>query len=265
MVEGLQLISFSYFDDFKKGIENSFSINQLQEKNTKEITAEDFEHYLISSSLYSSKIEGNSLDVNSFFRNRGNTDTPKIKEVEEIENLVKAYRFATENALSEANFLHTHFLLSHTLLPKKEQGKYRTEQVGIRDSGTMKLIYLAVEPEYVSTEVKKLFVDIQILLKQDQSEAEVFYTASILHLWLAKIHPFGDGNGRAARLLEKWFLASKLGQNAWSIPSEKYYWDNRSAYYQHIALGFNYYALHWERCLSFLEMLPKSVNQLPIV
>ena len=265
MIKVLQLISFSFFEDFKKGIGNSFPLNRLQSENAKEITSEDFEHYLISSSLYSSKIEGNSLDVNSFFRNRGNADTPKLKEVEEIENLVKAYRFATENALSEANFLHTHFLLSPTILPKKEQGKYRTEQVGIRDSGTMKLIYLAVEPEFVSSEVNKLFVDIQILLKRDQSIVGVFYTASMLHLWLAKIHPFGDGNGRAARLLEKWFLASKLGQNAWSIASEKYYWDNRPGYYQHIALGFNYYALHWERCLSFLEMLPKSVNQLPIV
>jgi Fic family protein len=53
-----------------------------------------------------------------------------------------------------------------------------------------------------------------------------------------------DGNGRSARLIEKWFLVSKLGKSLWSVNSEKYYWDNRPAYYENISLGFNYYALN---------------------
>jgi hypothetical protein len=62
------------------------------------------------------------------------------------------------------------------------------------------------------------------------------------------------------QFLEKWFLASKLGKSAWSLNSEKYYWDNRPAYYQNISLGFNYYALHWDSCLPFLLMLPEAVK-----
>jgi hypothetical protein len=58
-------------------------------------TTVDFEYYLIASSLYSSKIEGNSLDANSFSRNRGNKSFPKEEEVREIEDLVKAYKFAS--------------------------------------------------------------------------------------------------------------------------------------------------------------------------
>ena len=57
---------------------------------------------------------------------------------------------------------------------------------------------------------------------------EVFYFASMLHLVFAHIHPFQDGNGRAARLLEKWFLASKLEDKAWLIQSEKFYKENKS-------------------------------------
>ena len=84
----------------------------------------------------------------------------------------------------------------------------------------------------------------------------------MIHLWLAKIHPFGDGNGRAARLLEKWFLISKLGMSVWYLNSEKHYWDNRPAYYQNIALGFNYYALYWDKCLPFLLMLPDALEDI---
>lgn len=129
----------------------------------------------------------------------------------------------------------------------------------MRDSVTMKPIYLAVEPEYVNEEIDKLFTDIGALLSRNLSQKEVFYYASMIHLWLAKIHPFEDGNGRSARLIEKWFLASKLGSSAWSINSEKYYWDNRPDYYKNISLGYNYYALYWERCIPFLLMLPNAL------
>ena len=111
----------------------------------------------------------------------------------------------------------------------------------------------------LSIETGKLFDDISVLLSEDLSLEEVFYYASMIHIWIAKIHPFADGNGRAARLLEKWFLVSKLGDHTWSINSEKYYWDQRPDYYRNIALGFNYYALHWDRCYPFLFMLPAAL------
>lgn len=44
-----------------------------------------------------------------------------------------------------------------------------------------------------------------------------------------KIHPWNDGNGRSARLLEKWFIAQKLGPKAWFLQSEK-------NYYRHLLL-----------------------------
>ncbi len=230
-------------------------------KGKAQFSAEDFEYYLIASSLYSSKIEGNTLDVNSFFRNRENKSSPKKKEVQEIEELVTAYKFASENKLNRTNFLKAHGILSKKMLPAKARGKVRKVQIGVRDAKTLRPIYLAVEPEFVTSELNKLFADISELLKRNMSYKEVFYYASMIHLWIALIHPFEDGNGRTARLVEKWFLVSKLGLSAWSIQAERYYWDHRPAYYQNIALGFNYYALHWERCLPFLMMLPEALKE----
>jgi Fic family protein len=261
MGKHLKFISKEYLDNYDSmcNIDWLEVFHKLRSKSS--FTPEDFEYYLIASSLYSSKIEGNTLDANSFFRNRGNKSSPKKKEVQEIEDLVKAYKFASEHNLNKTNFLESHKILSKTLLTVNFRGKARKEQVGVRDSKTLKPVYLAVEPQFVNEELKKLFADITELLKRDLSYKEVFYYASMIHLWTAKIHPFMDGNGRSARLLEKWFLVSKLGLSAWSINSEKYYWDNRPNYYQNISLGYNYYALHWDRCLPFLLMLPEALKE----
>ena len=259
MGKHLKLVSSDYLQLYSSQVNVDWLeiFNTLKTKT--KFTLEDFEYYIIASSLYSSKIEGNTLDVNSFFRNREKKVSPKKKEVKEIENLMKAYKFASENKLNRTNFLKTHETLSATLVPIKERGKLRKEQVGVRDAKTLKPVYLAVEPQFLKQEFNKLFDDIDELLSRNLSHKEIFYYASMIHLWLAKIHPFTDGNGRSARLLEKWFLVQKLGLAAWSINSEKYYWDNRPAYYQNIALGYNYYVLYWERCIPFLLMLPQSL------
>jgi Fic family protein len=82
----------------------------------------------------------------------------------------------------------------------------------------------------------------------------------------AKIHPFADGNGRAARLLEKWFLAEVLGPAVWGIPTEKYYYDNREQYYKGLNIGINYYETleQLNKTLPFIIMLPKAVCYKPI-
>jgi Fic family protein len=259
MPKHLKLLSSEYLQEYSNRVKIDWLdvFHRLKAKSI--FTLEDFEYYIISSSLYSSKIEGNTLDVNSYFRNRWKKVSPKKKEVEEVEALMEAYKFASENKLNRTNILKAHNLLSKTILPIKERGALRKYAMSVRDSATLKPVYVAVEPEYLKEEFNKLFDDIDELLTRDLSHKEIFYFASILHIWLVKIHPFGDGNGRSARLLEKWFLVSKLGQAGWSISSEKYYWDNRPEYYKNIALGFNYYVLHWDRCIPFLLMLPKAL------
>ncbi len=216
----------------------------------------DFSYMTESSSIFSANIEGNSLDLNSFHNLQGLHAKPK--EREEIEYLIEAYHYAHENPLDEKRLLHTHTLASRTLLIPSFQGTYRNDRVGV--FWKRWLVYLVIEAEHVQDKMNELFTDIGELLERNLSPESVFYYASLIHLVFVHVHPFADGNGRSARLLEKWFLTTKLGIEFWKISSEQYYKEQRSAYYQNINLGVNYYELDYDRCLPFLLMLPGSMR-----
>lgn len=210
------------------------------------------------SALYSSKIEGNSHDLNSFINQKNIQEKFRTKDTQEILDLVVAYEFAQKKSLTEENFLHAHKLASTTILPQFYSGKYRDQPVGIY--GKSGLIYLAIEAEKLETEMQNFWKKIADLREQDLAEVEVLYYASMIHLRFAHIHPFMDGNGRSARLLEKWFLSQKLGKKYWNISTEKYYWDFRPDYYKNINLGVNFYELDYKKSLNFLDMLPQSIK-----
>jgi Fic family protein len=219
----------------------------------------DVDYKTQASAVYSSNIEGNSIDLNSFMNYKLSSGRSKPhKEVQEIENLIDAYKFAQSTALTEQNFIACHKLFSKTLVIKSQQGRYRNDQVGIFSASG--LVYLAIEPQFVNEIMSEFFEDVKTLLNQNLSHSETFYFASLIHLKFAHIHPFRDGNGRAARLLEKWFLATKLGSDFWKISSEKYYKEHQMEYYSNINLGVNYYELNYSKCIPFLLMLPKSLE-----
>ena len=259
MEKHLKLLTSAYFSEYAEALEANWFETFSKLKIKKTFANEDFEHYVQSSATYSSNIEGNSIDIDTYLKNKTFKVKSKPKEMNEIDDLITAYNFAIENKLTKSNFLKSHKILSSTILSiKSQKGKLRNQQVGIFSEG--KLEYMAVEPEYLKEEFDKLFFDIKELLSRDLSTKEIFYYAAMIHLLFEKIHPFMDGNGRAGRLLEKWFLAEKIGAGAWSIQSEKYYLKNKKAYYKNIHIGLNYYVLKMDKCVSFLLLLPKSIK-----
>jgi len=258
MANGFKILRTEYLDEYSEKLNINWAdvFRYLSVKNT--YSADDFEYYIQSSATYSSNIEGNSIDIDTYLKNKKFKVKSKPKEMTEIDDLILAYNYAIKNKLTQATFLESHKILSNTILSLKSQkGKLRKQQVDIFSEG--KVEYMAVEPEFVKEEFEKLFFDIKELISKDLSQQEIFYYASMIHLLLEKIHPFMDGNGRAGRLLEKWFLAEKIGENAWSIQSERYYAKHRAEYYQKIHIGYSYYALKMEKCFPFLLMLPNVI------
>ena len=255
-----KLIKQEYFNTWKSmldiDIQQEFSaIEQIQ------LEPHSFTFYTSVSVMSSSKIEGEQMEVDSYVKHKM-LHVEYLPELTQKPNdLYKAYLFANENKLNQYNFLHAHKLISANLLPEKQRGCIRKTEMLVMEHKTGKIQYEAAPLNIVKDKYLELWNEIEILIKQDLNIEEVFYYASFIHLAFVNIHPFGDGNGRISRLLEKWFLVEKLGERAWYIQTEKYYYKHVNEYYKNLSrLGLYYEALNYEKSIPFLLMLPKALN-----
>lgn len=225
-----------------------------------EISTVSFSFYTSVSSVFSSKIEGESIELDSYIKHKkfGIEFSPDYTK--KIDDLYDAYTFAKSNTLNESNIRKAHAILSKNILSKNKQGLYRTQNMYV-STPDGRIEYVAASPFEVEAEMKKFYNDLILLLNTEMSIEEVFFYASMIHLVFVKIHPWNDGNGRSARLYEKWFLAQKLGEKAWFVQSEKMYYNQHQTYYANIRLlGLEYPTLDYNKALPFLLMLPNSIQ-----
>ena len=242
----------SSFDKFTKAL-----FEALQDS---ESSIESFSFYTSVSAVFSSKTEGEEIELDSFIKHKRFGVKYQPDFTKKTDDLYNAYMLAQQNRLSEKNVAKAHALLTKHILQKKQQGKRRTGNMFVITKDG-RIEYVAAAPDTVKPNMQQLFQDTKALLAAELSFEEVFYFASMLHLVFLKIHPFDDGIGRTARLLEKWFIAENLGVKAWFIQSEKYYYQQHQAYYNNIrSLGLEYEELDYSKALSFLQMLPASLN-----
>ena len=256
----MKLISNKYYKDYKSHVQVDCE-KELKKVGEIELTPKSFTFYTSVAVISSSKIEGEQMELDSYVKH-------KIQDIEYLPELVqkpndlyKAYLFANDNKLSKDTFLQSHVLLSTHLLPEKWRGVYRQNEMLVMEHKTGRIQFEAASFSIVKNEMDNLWADIDFLLNEKTSIEEIFYYASFIHLAFVNIHPFNDGNGRAARLLEKWFLAQKLGEVAWYIQSEKYYYHHVDSYYKNLnTLGMFYEKLDYAKADSFLQMLPNAIN-----
>ena len=199
-----KILTDRLFIDYRNNVILS-PLERIDSLNKVEMAVDYFEFYKSVSSVYSSKIEGEDIDFDSFYKYKFLKVKYKPDYTRRADDLFTAYDFIEDNPLNLKNVRKAHALLSAHLLPKDQQGLIRTTPMFVINSDDQ-IEYVAASPEIVNQELDKLFHDIEWLLANDIDVFEAFYYASLIHLVFVKIHPFQDGNGRAARLVEKWFL-----------------------------------------------------------
>ncbi len=225
-----------------------------------EISTANFSFYTSVASVFSSKIEGEDIDLDSYIKHKAMGVAFKPNYTKKIDDLYNAYTFAKQNSLTPQNISKVHALLAVNFVEQNKLGKYRWQNM-YAATPDGKIEYVAASPSEVEKEMTKLYKDIDLLLKQQLSFEEVFYYAAFIHLIFVKIHPWNDGNGRSARLIEKWFIAQKLGEKAWFLQSEKMYYNQHQTYYKNIRLlGLEYPVLDYSQALPFLLMLPEILE-----
>ncbi len=244
-----------YLSKISKDIKEKF--NGLKEA---EISTKNFSFYTSVSSVFSSKIEGEEIELDSFIKSKISGAEFQPDYTKKIDDLYNAYIFAQNHSLKKENLLESHQILTKNILQKNQQGVFRTSNMFVlTDDGRIE--YVATLPSEVETEMQLFFEELQNLLNEKLSIEETFFYASLLHLVFVKIHPMNDGNGRLGRLIEKWFLAEKLGEKAWFLQSEKTYYQNHKNYYQNLRkLGLEYGNLDYGKSLDFLLMLTKFLE-----
>ena len=225
-----------------------------------EISTDSFSFYTSVASVFSSKIEGEDIELDSYIKHKAMKMAFNPDYTKKIDDLYDAYTFAKQNPITLQNISKAHTLLAQNLVAKHLLGKFRlNNMVVVTDDGQIE--YVAASPFEVENEMQKLSNDIGELIKVNLNIHETFYYAAFIHLLFVKIHPWIDGNGRSARLLEKWFISRKLGEKAWFLQSEKMYYQFHQTYYNNIRLiGFDYPELDYHKALPFLLMLPKSID-----
>jgi len=254
-----KLISDKYFNTWKSMLDTDID-NEFSAIRQKELEPHSFTFYTSVSVMSSSKIEGESLELDSYVKHKLFKTEYLTELTEKPNDLYTAYLFASNKKLTHQNFLEAHTLITAHLLPEKLRATIRINEMLLLEHNTGLIQYEACPVNQVEKQYNLLWKEIENLLQQEMSIYQIFYYAAFIHLIFVNIHPFSDCNGRISRLLEKWFLYEKLGYRAWFIQSEKYYYKNIDINYKNLArLGMFYQELDYDKAIPFLLMLPLSL------
>jgi hypothetical protein len=163
----MRITERKYLDIYKKSIGNQIS-KMIKDFDFTENRGE-FEYLTKSSAVYSSNIEGNSIDLNSYMNYEMNKDKFRIgKEIEEIEDLIETYGFAQNNKLSERNLLNCHKIFSDTLLIRSKRGKYHQRNFirRTRQNIMRQLILVSTFMNWIMTGVLDFWKCCQVVLNK---------------------------------------------------------------------------------------------------
>jgi Fic family protein len=257
----LQILPVALWEEYKALTADYALSNAFAHLEDAELSTAGFSFYTSVASVYSSKIEGETIELDSYIKHKRFGIEFQPDYTRKIDDLYTAYQFARETKLSKNSIAEAHTLLARHIVASSYQGKFRNQNMYVTTTDG-RIEYIAASPFEVAGEMEKLYADIETLLKKEMIIEEAFFFASMIHLVFVKIHPWNDGNGRSARLLEKWFLAQKTGEKAWFVQSEKHYYTQHQTYYNNIrVLGLEYPTLDYSKALPFLLMLPQSLLQ----
>jgi Fic family protein len=125
--------------------------------------------------------------------------------------------------------LKLHRLLTQDILPANEIGAYKIKANAVFANG--KIIYEPPPPGLCPEFTREL---LKWLNSSDSLNEHPVIAAAIAHHRLVSIHPFMDGNGRAARAVESWILFRREFDTHHIFALDEFFDYDRQRYYREI-------------------------------
>ena len=188
----------------------------------------------IRSTHSSTSIEGNPLSLPQVqaLANGQRIGAPRAYE-QEVENYLKAMRWVEKRKgkrIEEKGLLQLHAIIMDGLMPREKLGKYKDKQNYVVNGKNIN-IYTPPSPQETPRLMKDL---IDWLNAGETAELHGILVCAILHHRLVSVHPFPDGNGRAARALGSLILYQRDFDSRHIFSLDDYFAGNRKFYYQKI-------------------------------
>lgn len=221
---------------------------------------------IIRMTHHSTEIEGNRLDikqVEALYANK-RIDAPD-RDIYEVKNYLKALKFiekivAEKKPITEKIILKIHKLVTEKTLAAQFCGHYRPGSIYVvrrRLGRPQETVYTGPSAKQVPKLMSE-FID--WLAESGKKELNPVIAAAIVHMEIAAIHPFNDGNGRTARALATLILYKRGYDFRRLFALEDYYNTDRPAYYKAINLGKTYEERRTD-ITSWLEYFVKGFKQ----
>lgn len=190
---------------------------------------------IIHSAHSSTKIEGNRLSLEQVSElAQGREIMVLRKDKQEVLNYLEILEnignMIQGNPLREQDVLRIHHMLTKdTLENAGDCGVYRKRYVVVANSVTGEVFFRPPQNEDVPRLMKELIAWIN---SDETKELDPVIEAGIVHYEFVRIHPFVDGNGRAARVLAAFILNQRGFDTKQFFCLDDYYDVDRNEYYQ---------------------------------
>ncbi len=166
-------------------------------------TTNNYEEYLRNLLNYDKNaIYAFLLDL-TFKENKSSSNLEREKYPKHVIDVYESL-FSNNNILTEEMILNLHkAVLYNNNFKHKEPGKYRKHEVWIGNPGEGIQYAFHIPPKY--EEIESYMKDfINFFNDNDNGINDIFIKSALTHVIMIKIHPFADGNGRMARLLQNY-------------------------------------------------------------
>jgi Fic family protein len=201
--------------------------------------------YLAKGARATTAIEGNTLSEEEVLQQiEGTLDLPPSKAylAQEVQNIVDAFNVLTNEIISGGpvsltadRFCAFNAAVLKDLPPKPEvvPGAIRTHSVGVMGYRGAP----AADCRYLLERLAEWLGHESFQPDQEYGVVRPILAAILAQLYLAWIHPFGDGNGRTARLVELAILISAGVPMPAAHLLSNHYNETRSEYYRQLDLA----------------------------